>query len=162
MKKNIFFFTILCISFIACNQKIESDVSLEQYNKNLIVAKQFYVSFSTKDSITEASLLSDDFKWNGPSIGQDSLSKEAFMKGDKEVMVAYSDIKLLGADYYPGVDTTHKISSEVRVYGTWNFKSAVSGKTSKAKYYAVFKFNDAGKINELTELYNLEDMKKEL
>ena len=83
------------------------------------------------------------------------------MKGDKEVMGAYSDIKLLGVDYYPGVDTTLKISSEVRVYGTWNFKSSTSGKSSKAKYYAVFKFNNAGKINELTELYNVEDMKKE-
>ena len=160
--KKILLSSIAALTLFACNQKKETNDNLEKYNKNLVVAKQFYEAFTTKDSTKEASLLSDDFKWNGPSIGQDSLSKEILMNGDKQVMINYSEIKFINADYYPGVDTTNKISSEVRVYATCSFKSVASGKTSKTKYYAVFGFNDAGKINELTEIYNLEDMKKEL
>ncbi|MEI6586418.1 MAG: nuclear transport factor 2 family protein [Sediminibacterium sp.] len=162
MKKNIFHFIIICIALVSCNEQKETDVNLVKYNKNLVVAKQFIDVFSSKDSAKEASLLSDDFKWNGSEIGQDSLSKEVLLKGDRDIMRMFNDIKLMNADYYPGVDSTYKINSEVRVYGTWVSKFVSSGKTSKMKYYAVFTFNDAGKITVLEEHCNIADLTKEL
>lgn len=162
MKKFILYSAILCISLIACNEKKEADTNLDKYQKNLAIAKQFFAAFTSKDSTTEATLLADNFKWNGPAIGQDSLSKDILMAGEKEFMNAFNDIKLENAQYYPGLDSaTYKIDGGVRVYGTMVSKFASSGKTSKVKYYAVFQFNDMGKITQLEEYYNMEDLKKE-
>jgi hypothetical protein len=160
MKKYLLI-AITSISLFACNQKATQN-DLTAFNKNLVVAKQFIDVFTTKDSTKEASLLSDDFTWDGTEIGKDSLSKEDLLKGDREIMRTFNDIKLENADYYPGVDSSYKISSEVRVYGTWVSKFASTGKISRMKYYAIFKFNDAGLITNLEERCNLADMGKQL
>jgi hypothetical protein len=160
--KQITLLLITTVSLFACNQKKEPNDNLEKYNKNLVVAKQFITAFTAQDSTKEASLLSDDFKADGTEIGIDSISKEFFLKGDREIMRMFSEIKFTNPDYYPGVDSSYKISSEVRVYGTWVSKFASNGKTSKMKYYAVFKFNDAGLITNLEERCNLADLTKQL
>ena len=160
--KKILFSSIAALTLFACNQKKEPNENLEKYNKNLVVAKQFFEAVSTEDSTKEASLLSDDFKADGTEIGKDSLSKEVFLKGDREIMIMLNEIKFMNADYYPGVDSSYKISSEVRVYGTWVSKFASTGKISRMKYYAVFKFNDAGLITNLEERCNLADLTKQL
>ena len=162
MKKIISYSAILCISLIACNQKQASDANIAKYEKNLEIAKQFYAAFTSKDSTKQATFLTDDFKWNGPAIGQDSLSKEVLMAGDKEFMKAFNDIKFENTEYVPGIDPkTYALDGGVRVYGTINSKFASSGKTSKVKYYAVLGFNDSGKITTLEEYYNMEDLSKE-
>ena len=160
--KKIALFLITTLSLFSCAQQNESNNNLTAFNKNLVVAKQFIDVFTTKDSTKEASLLSDDFTWDGTEIGKDSLSKEDLLKGDREIMRTFNDIKLENADYYPGVDSSYKISSEVRVYGTWVSKFASTGKISRMKYYAIFKFNDAGLITNLEERCNLVDMSKQL
>ena len=159
MKKTILI-AITSVTLFACNQQNKADVNFSKFNKNIVVAKEFVEAFSTKDSIKEASLLSQDFIAFGPRIGQDSISKDILLKGDREAMITYSDIKLTNADYYPGVDSKCIINPEVRVYGTWIFKFAKSGKLSKMKWYAEFKINDAGKIYGFKEYCELEDMKK--
>jgi|APCry1669189241_1035207.scaffolds.fasta_scaffold59148_2 hypothetical protein len=161
MKKYIFV-TISALAFFACSQPKDSADTLTKFNKNLVVAKQFIESFSTKDSVGQVAMFSDDFTFNGSEIGNDSSSKSALISGDKEIMSMYNDIKLEDADYYPGVDSSYKISSEVRVYGTWVSKFASTGKISRMKYYAVFKFNDAGLITNLEERCNLADLSKQL
>ncbi|TRZ82635.1 MAG: nuclear transport factor 2 family protein [Sediminibacterium sp.] len=160
MKKYILI-AITSISLFACNQKATQN-DLTAFNKNLVVAKQFIDVFTTKDSTKEASLLADNFTFDATEIGKDSLSKEDLLKGDREIMRTFNDIKLENADYYPGVDSSYKISSEVRVYGTWVSKFASTGKISRMKYYAIFKFNDAGLITNLEERCNLADMSKQL
>ena len=160
--KKILFVILVSASIFACTEKKESDAGLDNYKKNVEVAKQFLEVFSTKDSTKEASLLSDDFKWNGPAVGQDSLPKSALLASDKEMMKAFNDIKLTNIEYVPGVDpVTYKLDGNVRVYGTWVSKSAASGKTVKLKYYAVFTINPSGKISSLEEYTNMEDLKKE-
>jgi ketosteroid isomerase-like protein len=162
MKKIIIYSALACIAFTSCKEQKQADGNLEKFQKNLEVAKQFIAVFSTKDSTKEATLLADNFKWNGPAIGQDSLPKEALLSNDKELMNGFNDITLTNAQYLPGVDpVTYKIDGNVRVYGTWVTKSASSGKTVKLRYYAVFEFNEAGKITALEEYTNMEDLKKE-
>lgn len=162
MKKIIFYSAIVCISLVACNDNKEADTNLDRFKKDVVIAKQFFEAISAKDSVKEASLLSEDLKWNGPAVGQDSLSKDVLMKGDKAFMQAHNEIKFADAEYYPSLDSvTYKITEGVRVYGTINSKFASSGKNSKVKYYAILTINDSGKINELTEYYNTEDLSKE-
>ena len=160
--KKIVLFVITIVSIFSCTQKKEADDNLTKFKKNLVVAKQFIENFSTKDSAGEVALFSDDFTFNGSEIGNDSSSKSALIAGDKELMRTFNDIKLENADYYPGVDSSYKISSEVRVYGTWVSKFASTGKISRMKYYAVFKFNDEGLITNLEERCNLADLFKQL
>ena len=162
MKKIIIYSTIFCAALVACSEKKEANTNLAKYEKNLVIAKQFYEAFTSKDSVKEETLLADDLKWNGPAIGQDSLSKDQLMTGDKEFMRTFTDAKLVNADYYPGLDSAHNIDGGVRVYGTMTSKFVSSGKTSKVKYYAVLKINDAGKITLIEEYYNTSDLMKEL
>ncbi len=160
--KKFLLITMAAISFFACTQPKDNNDNLNKFKKNLVVAKQFIESFSTKDSTGELALFSEDFKFDGADMGTDSGSKAELMAGDKDLMRSYNDIKLENADYYPGVDSSYKISSEVRVYGTWVSKFASTGKISRMKYYAVFKFNDAGLITNLEERCNLADLNKQL
>jgi ketosteroid isomerase-like protein len=160
--KKIVLFVITIVSIFGCTQKKEADDNLLKYKKNLLVAKQFIQSFSTKDSAGEAALFSEDFKFDGSNIGTDSGSKADLIAGDKKLMRTFNDIKLENADYYPGVDSSYKISSEVRVYGTWVSKFASTGKISRMKYYAILKFNDDGLITNLEERCNLADLSKQL
>jgi hypothetical protein len=160
--KKIVLFVITISSIFACTQKKEADDNLNKFNKNLVVAKQFIEAFSTKDSTKEASLLSEDLLAYGPGIGQDSISKDNILKGDKDAMNTYSKIELTNAKYFPGLDEDYKISPVVRIYGTWIFKFAKSEKLSKMKFYAELKINDTGKIYEYREWCELADMSKEL
>ena len=162
MKNNIFYSIIICIALVSCNQQKATDDNLAKFNKNLVVAKQFIEAFSAKDSIKEASLLSEDLLAYGPGIGQDSISKDNIMKGDKDAMNTYSKTELTNAKYFPGLDEDYKISPVVRIYGTWIFKFAKSEKLSKMKFYAELKINDTGKIYEYREWCELADMSKEL
>ena len=161
MKKFVLF-VITISSIFACTQKKEADDNLNKFNKNLVVAKQFIEAFSTKDSTKEASLLSEDLLAYGPGIGQDSISKDNILKGDKDAMNTYSKTELTNAKYFPGLDDDYKISPVVRIYGTWIFKFAKSEKLSKMKFYAELKINDTGKIYEYREWCELADMSKEL
>jgi hypothetical protein len=163
--KKLLFVTISTFAFFACTQPKNDDDNLNKFRKNVVVAKQFIESFSTKDSTGQVALFSDDFKFDGSDIGTDSLSKVELIAGDKQLMKTFNDIKLENAEYYPGVDSSYnsyKISSEVRVYGTWVSKFASTGKISRMKYYALFKFNDAGLITNLEERCNLADLNKQL
>jgi hypothetical protein len=161
--KKILIVTISTLAFFTCCTQPKNDVdTLARYNKNVVVAKQFIEAFSTKDSTKEASLLSEDYVAFGPGIGQDSLSKEVIIKGDKGWMNTFSEIKLTNAEYSPGLDANFKISPDVRLYGTWVFKFAKSGKISKMKFYSEFKINEEGKIYFYKEYCELHDMLKEL
>ena len=160
--KKILFVTMAALAFLACTQPKNDEDTLNKFRKNVVVAKQFIESFSTKDSTGQVALFSDDFKFDGSDIGTDSLSKAELIAGDKQLMKTFNDIKLENAEYYPGVDSSYKISSEVRVYGTWVSKFASTGKISRMKYYALFEFNDAGLITHLEERCNLADLNKQL
>jgi hypothetical protein len=160
--KQIALLTITALSLFGCASKNENDDNLAKYNKNVVVAKQFIEAFSTKDSTKEAALLSEDYVAFGPGIGQDSLSKEVIINGDKGWMNTFSEIKLTNAEYSPGLDATYKINPDVRLYGTWVFKFAKSGKISKMKFYSEFKINEEGKIYYYKEFCELHDMLKEL
>jgi hypothetical protein len=162
MKKLILFSLIASITIISCNNKTETNPGLDKYKKNLETAKQFYNAFITNDSTQEASLLADNFKWTGASIGQDSLSKDALLSSDKDFMKAYKETKLTNVEYLPGIDSaTLQPDGGVRVYFTVNSKSVTSGKSIKFRYYGVSKYNDAGKMESLEEYYNVADIMKE-
>jgi hypothetical protein len=160
--KKITFIAIASIVIFACTPKKETNDNLNKFNKNLVTAKQFIEVFSARDSIKEAALFSEDFTWDGTEIGQDALPKEALLNGDKGIMKMFKEIKFKDADFYPGLDSTYQLNSDVRVYGTWVSKFASNGKTSRMKYYAVFHFNDAGLITGLRERCNVADLTKEL
>jgi hypothetical protein len=162
MKKMILYAAFACITIVSCKEQKEVE-NADKYKKNLEVAKQFIEAFSTKDSTKEASLLAENFKWTGPAMGQDSLPKDSLLVSDKQMMNTFNEIKLTNTEFVPGVDpVTFKLDGGVRVYGIWTSKVISTGKPTKFKYYAVFGFNEAGKIISLEEYANMEDLMKGL
>ena len=99
--KKILIVTMSAFVFLACTQPKNDEDTLNKFRKNVVVAKQFIESFSTKDSTGQVALFSDDFKFDGADIGTDSLSKAELIAGDKEIMKTFNDIKLEKAEYYP-------------------------------------------------------------
>lgn len=91
----------------------------------------------------------------------DSLPKADWEEAMKGFMKAYNDKQLTDAQYYAGLDEDQQPNGDVRVYGIWNSKFAESGKDSKVKWYAVYFFNDEGKITHQAEWYDIADLSKE-
>jgi ketosteroid isomerase-like protein len=135
--------------------------NMEKFQKNVETTKAFLAAFSANDSTNLDSFVSDDFVWSPPSVGQDSLSKEEWSTAMKGFMKAYSDKQFTDAQYFAGLDDNQEPNGDVRVYGLWKSKFANSGKDSRLKYYAVYFFNEEGKITQQAEWYDTADLNKE-
>ena len=134
---------------------------MEKFHKNVATTKAFIDAFATNDSIKMVSFVSDDFIWSPPSVGSDSLPKATWEEGMKTFMKQYNDKTLTGALYYAGLDDNQQPNGDVRVYGLWKSTFAETGKASRLKYYAVYFFNEEGKIIHQADWYDTADLSKE-
>lgn len=166
MKKLVLLLTAIII--LASCQEItpepvtpQPDVNMENFNKNVETTKAFIDAFCANDSTSFASFVSDDFIWSPPSVGSDSLTKAEWENAMKSFMKAFTDKKLTNAQYFAGLDDDQSPNGDVRVYGEWNSKHAESGKDAKLKWYAVYFFNEQGKIVHQAEWYDTADLSKE-
>ena len=136
------------------------DPNMEKFERNTATARDFLQAFCDKDSTKMFSYISDDFIWSPPSVGRDSLPREAFTEAMKGFMTSYNDIQLTDAQYFAGLDDNQKPNGDVRAYGLWKSKMADSGKDARLKWYAVMFFNDEGKIIHHAEWYDTADLAK--
>ena len=138
-----------------------TDTNMETFQENVKTIKAFLAAFSVHDSTKVVSYVMDDFVWSPPSVGSDSLPRSTWEEGMKGFMNAYNDKKFTEAQYFAGLDDNQKPNGDVRVYGVWNSTFADTGKDSKLKYYAVYFFNEEGKITQQAEWYDTADLSKE-
>ena len=166
MKKVVFLLTAIVL-LASCKEKSPvaeapaPDLNMEQFHKNVETTKAFIDAFATNDSIKMVSFVTDDFIWSPPSVGSDSLPKATWEEGMKGFMKQFNDKKFTGAEYFAGLDDNQQPNGDVRVYGLWKSTFAATGKDSRLKYYAVYFFNEEGKIKHQADWYDTADLSKE-
>lgn len=170
MKKTIFLLTAIVL-LASCKEKspmaeapapdLKTDVNMEKFHKNVATTKAFLDAFSTNDSLKMVSFVSDDFLWSPPSVGSDSLPKATWEESMKGFMKQYNDKQFTDALYFAGLGDDQQPNGDVRVYGLWKSTFAATGKDSRLKYYAVYFFNEEGKITHQAEWYDTADLSKE-
>lgn len=164
---------LMCLIFVyACEEEKKApeepqqempaeDPEMNKFRENTETVKAAIEAFKSKDTTKLASYVSEDFIWSPPSVGMDSLSRRDWMEAMQGYMDKYDDIQLADALYYAGLDEDQNPNGDVRAYGVWESKHADSGKDAKLKWYAVYFFNDQGKIVHLAEWYDTADLQKE-
>lgn len=156
---------IACL--ISCQEKVKEpeapmpDLNMEKFHKNVETAKAFLEAFSNNDSLNFSSYITEDFIWSPPSVGSDSLPRVEFEEAMKGFMKAYDNKELTDAQFFAGLDENQKPNGDVRAYGLWKFNFVESGKSGKLKWYAVYFFNEEGKITHQAEWYDTADLYKE-
>ena len=166
MKKVVFLLTAIVL-LASCKEKAPEaeapapDLKMEKFHENVETTKAFLDAFSTNDSIKMVSFVTDDFLWSPPSVGSDSLPKATWAEAMKGFMKQFNDKKFTEAQYFAGLDDDQQPNGDVRVYGLWKSTFAETGKDSRLKYYAVYFFNEEGKITHQVEWYDTADLSKE-
>lgn len=166
MKKIMLLLTAIVI-LVSCQEKASErvtpapDVNMEKFHKNVATTKASLAAFCANDTTKFASFVSDDFIWSPPSVGMDSLPRAEWENAMKGFMKSFTDKELTNAQYFAGLNDDQTPNGDVRVYGVWNSKHADSGKDAKLKWYAVYFFNDAGKIMHTAEWYDTADLAKD-
>jgi len=166
MKKAILLFTTIVL-MASCQEKIQEpeapmpDPNMEKFHKNVETTKAFLEAFSNNDSLNFGKYVTDNFIWSPPSVGSDSLPRATWEEAMKGFMKAYNNKELTDAQYYAGLGEDQKPNGDVRVYGLWKSINAETGNDSRLKYYAVYFFNEEGKIIHQAEWYDTADLTKE-
>ena len=165
MKKLLLFFVATAF-LVSCGQTPKEapvNPKMEVFNTNVATTKAFLNSFMEKDSATLFSnkYIGKDFIWSPPAVGMDSLPREQWENAVKGFMTNYDNLMLLNAQFFAALDEENLPDGSVRVYGTWNSTFAKTGKKSKLKWYAVFRYNEEGKIAHQMEWYDSADLSKE-
>lgn len=162
------FIYLLATSFIffSCQQAAPlevQNVKMETFKKNVETTKAWLAAFSENDSLTFFSdeYISEDFLWSPPGVGMDSISKEEWKNAFRFFMTNYDNKQLTKPQYFAALDEENQPDGNVRVYGEWNSNFAATGKKSKLKWYAVFRFDEQGRIKEQMEWYDSADLSKE-
>lgn len=166
MKKIILLITAIVL-LGSCQEKVKEpeapmpDPNMEKFHKNVGTTKAFLEAFSNNDSLNFGSYVTEDFIWSPPSVGRDSLPKAVWEEAMKGFMKTFDNKKLTDAQFFAGLDENQKPNGDVRVYGLWKFNFAETGKNGRLKWYAVYFFNEEGKITHQAEWYDTADLSKE-
>lgn len=134
------------------------DDAMAKFEKNVETTKMSIEAFIAKDIDKMISYSSDDFRWSPPQYGMDSLSRDVWIQVVTGFMKDYNDITFENPLYFAGLGEDQKPSGDVRVYGTWKSTHVPTGKPVGMKWYAVYQFNEEGKVNAQLEWYNAADL----
>lgn len=163
MKKLIVLF-ILTTLVLSCqeNKQTVENSKMSLFKKNTETTKAWLDAFMKNDSTTFFSdkFMSDDFIWSPPAVGMDSLPKSEWEKAFRGFMTNYDNKKLTNPQYFAALDEDNLPDGNVRVYGTWTSNFASTGKKSMLKWYAVFQYNEEGKMSHYMEWYDSADLSK--
>ncbi len=166
MKKIILLVTAIAL-LVSCQEKVQEpqapmpDPNMEKFQKNVETTKAFLEAFSNNDSLNFGQYVTDDFIWSPPSVGRDSLPRAVWEEAMKGFMKMFDNKKLTDAQYFAGLGEDQKPNGDVRAYGLWKSNFADTGKDARLKWYAVFFFNEEGKITHQAEWYDTADLTKE-
>lgn len=182
MKNLIFSIWVLAIlTLVACKQQVESEsdqdpksvvVELPDYtafNQKVETLRSFIKSHSDEDLNALKELLADTLKWSPPAYnGNQILGKKdylAVLEGyhQKFENIKYDEGIVLGdikeGGWWSGSAFPEESASStpdaIRMYGTWTATHTESGKEIGVKWYAISWVNDAGKIAQMTEYFDV-------
>ncbi len=138
---------------------IEADANLEAFKTNSKAVRQYLDHFINKDMDAMMAMMTEDFFMSPPEWGMDSLNTEQWQEREQYFMDNYSDITFEDDQYYAGLnDEDQTPNGDVRVYGNWHFTYNGNNQRGAMKFYAVFFFNEQGKINGVMEWFNTADL----
>ena len=164
--KKLLLFLVGTAFLVSCGQTPKEapvNPKMDVFNKNVATTKEWLRDFMENDSTSFFSnkYIGKDFIWSPPAVGMDSLPREQWENAFKGFMSNYDNKMLLNAQYFAALDEENLPDGNVRVYGTWNSTFAETGKKSKLKWYAVFRYDEEGKIAHYMEWYDSADLSKE-
>ncbi len=189
MKNLIFSILALAIlTLVACKQQVEKEgdqisenvvTELPDYvafNQKVVTLRSFIKSHSDEDLNALKELLADTLKWSPPAYnGNQILGKNDYLNVLEGYHQDFENIKydegiILGAIKESGwwsgsVFPKENASSSpdaIRLYGTWTANHTESGKEVGVKWYAIFWVNDAGKIAQITEYFDVHGIAAQL
>ena len=162
--KKLIALLILSTLVLSCQEKKQTseDSIMSLFKKNTETTKAWLDAFMKNDSTTFFSdkFMSDDFIWSPPAVGMDSLPKSEWEKAFRGFMTNYDNKTLTNPQYFAALDDDNLPDGNVRVYGTWTSNFADTGKKSMLKWYAVFQYNEEGKLSHYMEWYDSADLSK--
>jgi len=163
--KKIIVLLILTNLILSCqeNKQTTENSKMSLFKKNTETTKAWLDAFMKNDSTTFFSdkFMSDDFIWSPPAVGMDSLPKSEWEKAFRGFMTNYDNKTLTNPQYFAALDEDNLPDGNVRVYGTWVSNFASTGKKSMLKWYAVFQYNEEGKLSHYMEWYDSADLSKD-
>ncbi len=173
---------IALLSFVACKESstvetTETEDTTEvaeapdyaAFNQKVEILRSFIKAHENEDLNAQKELLSDTLKWSPPAYnGNQLLGKDDFLavlQGYQENFenIKYTEGIILGdikeGGWWSGSAFPEESASStpdaIRMYGTWTATHTESGKEIGVKFYAVSWVNDAGKIAQMTEYFDV-------
>ena len=173
---------IALLSFVACKEssKVETTETEDStevaeapdyaaFNQKVESLRSFIKAHENEDLNALKELLSDTLKWSPPAYnGNQSLGKDdylAVLQGYQEYFenIKYTEGIILGDikenGWWSGSAFPEESASStpdvIRMYGTWTATHTESGKEIGVKWYAISWVNDAGKIAQMSEYFDV-------
>jgi len=124
------------------------------YEKNLAVLKSMISAYENEQIDTWSGFVADSAVWNPANYGAVPGNKETWTAALRGYVAAWDSIKLMNANFLPGVDQiTKEFDGSVRFYGLW-IGSHESGVETSLSYYATADFNADGKLTVYSEYFD--------
>ena len=125
------------------------------YEKNLATLMAANGAFEREQLDEWASFVADTAVWNPAGYGSLPGKKEDWYKALASIAADWDSLKLMNANYLPGVDQiTKEFDGSVRYYGLW-VGYHKSGLETSVHYYATANFNNQNKITVYSEYYDV-------
>tara|TARA_B100000989_G_scaffold297769_1_gene284625 strand:- start:234 stop:767 length:534 start_codon:yes stop_codon:yes gene_type:complete len=168
MKKLIIIVLILFVSCQAPSDGIsQADSNIFEQNVNTL-KNGFIKGYENLDFDNVISIFADSIKYYPAGVGAEMIEgidqmKESisfYMANFKDISFTEggglpgADIGFWGGNTYP-VESAMSAPNNVRMYGTWDITNSITGKSVKFKQYAVWNFNEDGKVHTVTEYLDL-------
>jgi hypothetical protein len=180
---NVIVFALLALT--ACDQKkseetaetaeIKETTEMQEspdyaaFDKKVEVIRSFIKAHEDENMEAEQEFLADTLKWSPPYYnGNKWLGKSDYvavlqnfhndfenMKFEEGIMMADTLVNGMWSGSVFPKDQASMSPDAIRIYGTWKGKHTESGKDIGVKWFALAWINDAGKISEFTEYFDV-------
>ena len=179
MKNYLFSIIVLALfTFAACKQpapapEVEIEKSVEPdyaaFDKKVAIIRSFVQAHADENLEVQRELLADTLKWSPPHFnGNKWLGKEDYLAALKNYHDNFDNIKfsegiplgdsvgdgMWAGSYFPK-GAASSAANAIRQYGTWTATHTASGKEIGVKWFAISWINDAGKIAQMTEYFDV-------
>jgi limonene-1,2-epoxide hydrolase len=171
--KLISLITIVLLTLTACQEPVaEEKVEAPDYatfNNKVETLRSFLKAHSDENLDAQSNMMADTLKWSPPAYnGNKWLGKEEMLTALKGYHDNFENIKytegialqdsivngVYAGSVFPKASATTDPNA-IRLYGTWHAKHSESGKDIGVKWYAIGWVNEAGKIAQWTEYFDV-------
>ncbi len=150
--------------------EMESAPDYDAFNQQVAVIEALYAAHEAEDIDAMRAMMADTLKYSPPAynggewVGSDVLL--AAIKGyhdNFENIQWHPGIKLpdgtMENAYWSGSvfpeDSASDTPDAIRVYGTWTATHTATGKDIGVNFYSIISMNEAGKIAQVTEFFDV-------